>query len=331
MLDNRAEIYLTSDRAQLSRAVDQIFAQQPEIVVICGGDGAQHVCLTMLANRYAQAGVALPQILMLALGTMNDAASSLKVNHPVSLLRDVLSKLDRGQSLEIKLFRPMTVNGEIAFMYGAGIPVAFLERYYRDKPAGAGGGSIGGFLTVGTVVWSEIFIELGLADNQGWLQRLLYLLGLGDVTGWLNELLDILGMSDAAEWQAKDLLVRFSSESLDQSTGDFVHYTGLMASVISQIGLGFKAFPHTMNHQGSFTLLTTNLSFAEIIACAPFILLGDQVEGIDNRVLKRVVIEYSQPTVRAVDGDIKDPFRDPNIHPTKDVLGIGPILEIIMG
>jgi len=331
LLGGRAEIFLSSNLDELRSAVDTIFEMRPDIIVICGGDGAMHVCLTAIADRYADTGVDIPQILMLALGTMNDAATSLKVDNPEDLLRKTLRKIDRGRGLKTKLFRPMTVNGECAFLYGAGIPVAFLQRYYRDKPPGAIGGPIGGGMTIGTVIWSEILIELGLSDNSGWLQRLLHMLGLGETTEVLNEILDDLGMSDAAEWQAKDLQMRLVSD-LDEERGPFGHCTGIMASVISQVGMGLTAFPNAMEHQGSFTMLTTNLTFAQILAFGPQILTGwGKVKGLDNMVLKKTIIEYAEPTVRMVDGDIKNPHKDRDVHPTRDILGIGPTLEIIVG
>jgi hypothetical protein len=330
-LVGRARIYLTSNRYQLTIAVDRIYEQKPEVIVICGGDGAMHVCLTAIANRYADTGQHIPQILMLALGTMNDAATSLDIAaDPVGLLARVMRKLKRGQALQVKLFRPMTVNGECAFLYGAGMPVAFLQRYYRDKPPGAIGGPIGGVMTFGSVLWSEVFIELGLADNNGWLQRLMDTFGLGEATGLVNYVLDELGMSDAAEWQSSRFGVRLLSAD-GNPVEPYRQNTGLMASVISQIGMGLKAFRYAMNYQGSFTLRQTNLSFAEVVAIGPVVLSGIEAPGINDRIMKNAILEYDRPLVRTVDGDLKDPRQNAHVHPTRDVLGIGPLLEIIVG
>ncbi|MFH1047892.1 MAG: diacylglycerol kinase family protein [Patescibacteria group bacterium] len=323
LLNSSAQIFLTSNRAELIGVVDQLHQLKPDIIVIAGGDGAMHVCLTAIADRYQRDRTEIPSILMLALGTMNDGATALGVDRPVSLLKRVNRKLARGDGLETRLFRPMTVNGECAFLYGAGLPVAFLQRYYRDKPPGAIGGPIGGGMTIGTAIWSEILIELGLADNRGWLQRLLSILGLREATGLLNSLLAEFGQLDAQEWEEKNINIRIHS-SFGATDEQFRTYTGLMATVIDQIGLGLRAFRDAMKHGSSFTLRTTELSLTEILVAGPAILTSLRVPGINDTVHKEAIIEYRQPTVRMIDGDLKEPAMS-------DTLGMGPTLEIITG
>jgi len=325
------KIFLTSNKEELVQAMDDIFQWQPDIIIICGGDGAMHVCLSAVADRYQGAQREIPQILILALGTMNDGATALGVaRNPVGLLRKVLKKIDKGKGLETRLFRPMTVNGMCAFLYGSGLPVKFLKRYYRDKPPGAIGGPIGGGMTIGTAVWSEILISLGLARKQGPLHRLLEIVGLREATGPVNRLLEEFGQLDAQEWEEQDITIKVASP-YHPDGAEFERYTGLMATVIDQIGMGLRAFRDAMKHSGSFTLRTTELGLAEILAVGPAILTGMPVDGIEDHVLKEAIVQYSRPTVRMVDGDLKDPDKDRTVHPTQDVLGMGPTLEVITG
>ncbi len=324
-------ISLTSNARELVQAMDDIFEWQPDIIIICGGDGAMHVCLSAVADRYQGAQREIPLILMLALGTMNDGATALGVaRNPVGLLHRVLKKIDQGKGLKTRLFRPMTVNGMCAFLYGSGLPVAFLQRYYRDKPPGAIGGPIGSGMTVGTVIWSEILLALGLATSEGWFHRLLEIVGLREATGPVNRLLEEFGQLDAREWGDKDVTIKVASP-YHPDGAEFERYTGLMATVIDQVGMGLRAFRDAMKHSGSFTLRITDLGLAEILAVAPAILTGMPVDGIEDHVLKEAIVQYSRPTVRMIDGDLKDPANDSSLHPTRDVLGMGPTLEIITG
>ena len=216
----------------------------------------------------------------------------------------------------------MLVNGECAFLYGSGIPVAFLERYYQNPIRGP----VGSALTVGSALWSEMFLELGLDDHSSWIPRLLSTFGIDYRNGWLRQLLDELGLEDAASWQAKDIEVRIScgGRYILGSDDVFFRHTGIMATVIDQIGMGLRAFPDAMKHDGHFVLRTTSLSLAETLAFGPLILTGQQVPGIEDEVLTEAVVEFAEPVTRMADGEIMVPA-------SRDELGMGPVLEIITG
>ncbi len=324
MFRGRAQVFTPQSFELLDMAIDQVVRYRPDLVFLCGGDGTQHHYLTRIVNRYRDFGAPLPNFVILATGTMNDAATSLKLNRrsvPRQVER-ILAKLDNGERLTAVRFRPMLVNGECAFLYGAGIPVAFLERYYQNFIRGP----VGSMVTIGSVLWSELFLELGLDDHSSWIPRLLSTFGIDYDNGWLRLLLDELGLEDAESWHAKDVEVRISrgGEYILGSEDTFFRHTGVMATVIDQIGMGLKAFPEAMRDNSCFTLRTTKLSLAETLANGPLILTGQPVMGIDDDRLSSATVEYAEPTVRMVDGELKPAA-------TRDELGMGPELQIVTG
>lgn len=324
MFTGRAHVFTPQSFELLDMAILRLVALRPDIVFLCGGDGTQHHYLTRIVNRCRDHGFALPYFIILATGTMNDAATSLKLNRrsvPDQVER-ILGKLERGERLDAVRFRPMSVNGECAFLYGAGIPVAFLDRYYQNFIRGP----VGSVVTIGSVLWSELFLELGLDDHSSWIPRLLSTFGIDYRNGWLRMLLDELGLEDAESWHAKDIEVRISNPDgyILGSDETFFRHTGVMATVIDQIGMGLRAFPEAMRDNNHFTLRTTKLSLAETLANGPMILTGQPVMGIDDEKLSSATVEFAEPTVRMVDGEIKPPA-------LRDELGMGPELKIITG
>jgi len=320
----RAHVLTPQSFELLDMAISHLVDLHPDVVFLCGGDGTQHHYLTRIVNRCRARSLDLPRFVILPTGTMNDAATSLHLNRrsvPDQVER-LLDKLWRDEPLQSRSFRPMLVNGECAFLYGSGIPVAFLDRYYQQLIKGP----VGSAMTIGSVLWSELFIELGLDDHSSWIPRLLSTFGIDYKNGWLRLLLDEFGLRDAESWHAKDIAVRIAdSEPRLSGPGDaFFQCTAVMATVIDQIGMGLRAFPEAMEYIGHFTLRTSRLSLTETLAFGPLILTGQRVEGIQDDVLSHAVIEFAEPTIRMVDGEIMP-------SATRDELAMGPELTIITG
>jgi len=285
--------YDTKTLGELARAARQIQQDRPEILAVAGGDGTLHKTLTSVFQEYERRpGVPLPQILLIPIGTMNNVATSIGATRydPVTLAKRVDEKLKSHQELDVVHVRILKVNGEYGFMHGAGLPVNFLQAYYAYDHA----------------LGKRRILKVLLA------------------TLW-DEFLSILPFRRSRQILTKPVHARIKlPEDHDPPVAPFMTHTAFMSSTVDQVGLGCRAMPEAMKTDGCFMLRSSRLSFWGWLASIGHLWAGLGLPQSFDAVVPRLVIEYEQPTVTMVDGEIKPPR-------THDVVECGPLLTFIIG
>jgi diacylglycerol kinase family enzyme len=122
---------------QLAEVARECHLRQVELLGVCGGDGTLARTLTALVQTYG--GHALPCILPLRAGTMNTVARAMGCPawRPERMLAEVVAGSRRGARLALTEHQLLAINGlQFGFMVGAGVPVAFLQRYYARETRG---------------------------------------------------------------------------------------------------------------------------------------------------------------------------------------------------
>ncbi|KPJ85924.1 hypothetical protein AMJ57_01250 [Parcubacteria bacterium SG8_24] len=278
--------------AELDAVADRICQEETDMVAFCGGDGTIHQNVTRLIRAHLSNGKPLPEILLFPVGTMNNTATSLGITRYTApqLAERVRRKIEDGRPFDLAHTHALKVNDEYGFFYGTGLPVNFLERYYADtKRRGP---------------WRAVRVALG---------------AFGD------ELFSLLTFRKPRHGLIKDLHAKIVfPEGYDPPVAPFMTHRAILAGTIDQIGLGCRALPDAMRERGSFMIRSSRLSFWGIIANSGPLWAGLGIPSTHDAVVGRTVIEYEQPTVCTVDGELKEPS-------SRDVLECGPLLTFIVG
>jgi len=109
-------------------------ARAVDVLGVCGGDGTLARTLSALVRVYGSD--ALPDIVPLRAGTVNTIARAMGCPawQPERMLAEIVATYVGGRPLDATEHQLVRVNGnDYGFMVGAGVPVAFLRRYY-DQP-----------------------------------------------------------------------------------------------------------------------------------------------------------------------------------------------------
>lgn len=290
---NPQRVYDPRTLAELEETARHIHRDMPNIVAIAGGDGTIHRTLTAILRNLVDAhGAALPEILIIPVGTMNNVASALGATRfpPVAFAERIVAKINAHVPLDYVHAYPLRVNGEYGFLYGAALPVHLLERYY------AGGTTVGamrGFqIVAGTL---------------------------------LDELLGLLPFRRSHQLLTKPVHARVVLPVIHGAVANPpTTHTGLMVAAIDQVGVGCRAMPDARKVPGKFMVRSTQLSFLGLIGNLLRIWTGQSLPSTFDAVTPKVIIEYTEPTVTMVDGDLKPPT-------TRDVIECGPMLKFIIG
>lgn len=134
LLDGDGVVVDASDLEALDRAIEGFRAAGIDVVGVNGGDGTGHLVLTALARAYGSAP--LPRLALLRGGAMNTVAHGHGIaGSPERIVRAILSHRRAGVALPAvsrDLLRVEADGGapRFGFIFGTGVVVAFLERYY---------------------------------------------------------------------------------------------------------------------------------------------------------------------------------------------------------
>lgn len=123
---------------QLEEVAEECRQRGVAVLGVCGGDGTLARTLTALVRVYGSD--ALPTILPLRAGTMNTVARAVGCSRwqPERMLAEIVEEYRRGEALPLTVHQLLSVNGaHYGFMVGAGVPVAFLRKYYEHPQRGA--------------------------------------------------------------------------------------------------------------------------------------------------------------------------------------------------
>ena len=136
LLGDEGELVEASTLEELDRGLERLRAARVEVLAVNGGDGTGHVVLTAAARAWAPAP--LPKLLLLRGGAMNTVAHGHGIHGgPERILREVLAARRDGvplRTVERDLLRVEPDGGpaRFGFIFGTGVVVTFLERYYRS-------------------------------------------------------------------------------------------------------------------------------------------------------------------------------------------------------
>ena len=277
----------------LEGAAKQLSHDRPDILVIAGGDGTVHQTLSkvLLEHEHSPA-TPIPQILIIPIGTMNNLATTLGLTkHPaVKLAEFVAAKIRDKRPLDVMPLNPLKINDEFGFFYGAGLPVNFLQKYYEDRKRRGPKRAI-----------KVVLATLG------------------------NEIVSLLTFRKSKQILTRPVHATITlPDGNDPSVAPSTTHTGIICASIDDIGLGCRAMPQARSQPGCFMLRSTRLSFWGLVASLGPLWAGLPLPATFDAVVPHLTIDYQEPTIATVDGDMKPPR-------TNDVIGCGPTVSFITG
>ncbi len=318
--------YDTATLRELDHAVEVIGVDRPDIVAWAGGDGSAHQMVTRLIQKYDAMKAPLPSLLYVPTGTMNNLAHSIDLTRmpAVDFAKMIAAKLEaqrRGAALPFQTasLDTVRVNGDrYGFLYGTGLPVNILKEYekvgYRCEDRDGCGFSCG--WAAGKKLGGDCPRCGGKVAKEGlgpW--RALKVIA---SAFWSRKLRKSL---------TRPVYARIGlPEGHDPPVAPFMKHTGIMVATVDQLGMGMRGMPDAMSRPGHFMLRSTQLSFWQFMLPTT---LGALWSGLPlphsfDAVVPRLTIEYEEPTVATINGELCAPtFRD--------TLECGPRLTFITG
>jgi Diacylglycerol kinase catalytic domain len=258
----------------LEGTAKQLGHDRPDILVIAGGDGTVHETLSKVLIEHEHSPAApIPQILIIPIGTMNNLATTLGLTkHPaVKLAEVVAAKIRDKHPLDVTPLNPLKINDEFGFLYGTGLPVNFLQKYYEDPKHRGPKRAIKVVLTT-----------IG------------------------NEILSLLTFRKSKQILTRPVLATITlPEGNAPPVAPFTTHTGIICASIDDIGLGCRAMPKARSQPGCFMLRSTHLSFWGLVGSLGPLWAGLPLPVTFDAVVPHLSIDYQAPTIATVDGDMK--------------------------
>ena len=316
--------YDTGTLRELDVAVNIIGRDRPDIVAWAGGDGSAHQVVSRLIKEYDALGAPLPQLLYIPTGTMNNLAHSLDLTRmpAIDFSKMIAAKLEAQRHGAAMPFRtmeinPIRVNDTYTFIYGAGLPVNILQEYekadYHCEDAAC----------AAKVPWKHGVRANGVCPTcNGKLAKD----GLGPWRA-AKVLLSAFFSRRMRKRLTRPVHARIElPDGYDPPVAPFMTHTGLLVSVVDQLGMGMRGMPQAMGRPGHFMLRTTQLGFWQLVMPTTLgaIWTGLPLPKTFDVVVPKLTIEYEEPTITTLDGDMTPPI-------TRDVLSCGPRLSFITG
>ena len=275
----------------LEGTAKELSRDRPDILVIAGGDGSVHQTLSKVLLEHEHSPDApLPQILIIPIGTMNNLATAIGLTrHPAVKLAELLAtKIRENHPLDVTHVSPLKINDEYGFLYGTGLPVNFLQKYYEDpKKRGA-----------------KRAIKVILAT-------------LG------NEIASLVTFRKSKQILTRPVHAKITlPDGNEPPVAPFMTHTGILCAAIDQVGLGCRAMPDARSRPGCFMLRSTHLSFWGLVASLGPLWVGLPLPATFDAVVPHLTIDYQEPTIATVDGDMKPPR-------TSDTIACGPTVAFI--
>ena len=277
----------------LEGTAKQLSHDRPDILVIAGGDGSVHQTLSKVLLEHEHSPDApLPQILIIPIGTMNNLATTIGLTrHPAVKLAELLAaKIRENRPLDVTHLNPLKINDEYGFLYGTGLPVNFLQKYYEDpKKRGA-----------------KRAIKVILATL-------------------VNEIAALVTFRKSKQILTRPVHAKITlPDGNDPPVAPFMTHTGILCASIDQVGLGCRAMPDARSKPGCFMLRSTHLSFWGLAMRVGALWAGRPLAATFDAVVPHLTIDYQEPTIANVDGDMKQPR-------TRDIITCGPTVSFITG
>ena len=285
--------YSPETLAALDGAAQLLRRDRPDILVIAGGDGSVHQTLSKVLREHERSpGAPLPQILIIPIGTMNTVATTIGLTrHPaVKLAELVAAKIRENLPLDHVHLNPLRVNDEYGFLYGSGLVVNFLQKYYEDR------------------------------EQRGPKRALKVILGaLG------NEIVSKLTFRKSTHGLLRPVHAKITlPDGYETPVAPDMTHTAIMCAAVDQIGMGCRGMPDARSKPGNFMLRSMQLNFWGLMASVGPLWAGMPLPKTFDAVVPHLTIEYHEPTVTQLDGDLKPPTM-------RDVISSGPALSFITG
>lgn len=293
-----AEIYETKDKREALRAIREIIKSAPDLVVVDGGDGTAQ----FFVDSFIKLSIDKPKTKFWFAGDRGTvrivAKSFLRTGDSLESQADrILGKMQNGLTYDTILADTLRINGKHGFLYGSGLPVNLLSKYYEVDREYRGLPRV--IEVICAALWDE---ALSLAS---------------------------FGIKKPKKILTRPVRARIHIPGHEPDRIPFEVGTAIMASTVDQVGFGCRAMPNAMRHPGKFMLRATDLSFWRIFKKVVSIWRGRSIPGIHDAVARKVIIEYLEPTLRTLDGEILTPADD---GPHVDTLECGEHpLEVIIG
>ena len=286
-------IYTPETLTELDETAQQLGRDRPDILVIVGGDGTIHQTLSKVLHEHESSpGTLLPQVLIIPVGTMNNIATAIGLTqHPaLKLAKLVAAKIREKQPLGVTYRNPLKINDEFGFLYGAGLPVNFLQKYYEDR---------------------------GQRGPTRALKVILATLG--------NEITALVTFKPSTQTLTQPVHATISfPNNHELPTVPFMTHTAIMCASVDNLGLGCRGMPEATTQPGCFMFRSTQLTFWGIAASLGPLWAGLPLPATFDAVVPCVRIDYQEPTIATIDGDMKAPTNC-------DVIACGPTLSFITG
>jgi diacylglycerol kinase family enzyme len=315
--------YDTATLGELDSAVRRIAADRPDIFAFAGGDGSVHQILTRLIREYGTQGIALPKLLYIPTGTMMNIGRSIGLDRmsAVDFSKRMAAKIaaqQRGEDVQFDVahLNPMLVNDQYGFIYGSGLPVNLLHQYEK-APHFCEDRESCGF----RCKWASPDRERGTCPRCG---KKLIREGLGP---W--RAIQVIVGAFLSRRRRRELTKPVHArvtlpDGFDPPVAPYMTHTALMVATVDQLGMGCRGMPDAMGTPGHFMLRTTQHSLWGFAANLGLIWAGLPVPGMFDAVARGVTIEYTEPTVATIDGDMMPPS-------TLHRIECGPRLTFITG
>lgn len=283
--------YDTRTLEELEEKCEGLRRTRPDTIVVVGGDGTVHQTLTRIIREYQASGLPFPQVLIVPTGTMNTVATTLGLTrHPAVRFAELIAaKIRENRPFDHVHLAPLRINDEYGFLYGSGIVVNFLDQYYLDKNRGPKRA----VKVILGALWHELSHRLTFRKPRNPLMKQVH---------------------------AKISL----PDGNDPPVAPYMTHTGIMVGSVDQIGMGCKGLPDARSKPGTFMLRDTALSFWGLAANLGMLWAGYSMPKTFDANVSRLVIDYEEPTIVQVDGDLKAPT-------LRDVIDLGPTLQFITG
>lgn len=267
----------TRDLEHLDQVIGEMVPNPPKMIIIIGGDGTAQKTLDRIIKKFVAAGIPMPMILILGAGTVNAVRGALELlgSDPEKGRNKVFEKIRRGRPLDIIHRDVLKISGERGFLehgfiVGLGLPVRFLEQYYRHEPPR------GFWRALWTVLWSC----------------------------W-NEAARLL-----PPWRRRSLAHRFPmqyelwSDSLRIAEGDDC-FSGVVMSSVEQIGLGCKLTHRALEEPDHFHAVFSRMGTVRTVLNAPNMFLGAPIMGsVVSEVVTKAVLRFPEPVALMIDGEM---------------------------
>jgi len=266
--------YTTSSLAELEHVTRTIANDHPDMVVIMGGDSTASTTLTSVLGKLDPSRPS-PHILLFAGGTMNTVARSIGMvksgDRPediVHLAQRVRAKLDAGMPLAVFPLSPLRINDSLGFLFGAGTPARFLERYNEA--------SVRGKRRALRVVAEAFMSELVALFTK---------------------------KAPRSVMETVHASVCFPV-GCEDPCAPLMSHTAIMCAAVDQIGLGIRGMPDAWAKPGHFMVRSTDLSFWGIIANSGFFYAGLPMASTFDAVVPEAFITFTRPANIMIDGDV---------------------------